>query len=147
MIKLHFNQEPDCETLCFARRELENYLQKMLISSTDTEEIIHISMTISDSPKNSNDFIPALDDCFHIYTAPDHIEITASNSHAVLLGICRLLTQLGCRFLIPGQAHEIVFRIFAKQLRADITEKAAFRHHGVCIKGADSLENVLDFID
>ena len=86
MIKLHFNQEPDCETLCFARRELENYLQKMLMSSTDTEEIIHISMTVSDSPKISNDFIPALDDCFHIYAAPDHIEITASNSRAVLLG-------------------------------------------------------------
>ncbi|MBS5521414.1 MAG: DUF4838 domain-containing protein [Clostridiales bacterium] len=147
MIKLHFNQEPDCETLCFARRELENYLQKMLMSSTDTEEIIHISMTVSDSPKISNDFIPALDDCFHIYAAPDHIEITASNSRAVLLGVYRLLTQLGCRFLMPGQAHEIVPHIFAKQLRADITEKAAFRHRGVCIEGADSLENVLDFID
>ena len=48
----------------------------------------------------------------------------------------------------PGQKHEYIPSLYKKeQLAACCRKKAALRHRGVCIEGANSLENILDFID
>ncbi|MFI2777730.1 hypothetical protein, partial [Escherichia coli] len=50
----------------------------------------------------------------------------------------------------PGRKNEILpdlnFSYFTES-NISIDEKASFKHRGVCIEGADSFENVCDFID
>ena len=74
--------------------------------------------------------------------------ISGSNDRSVLLGVYKYLWLLGCRFPAPGQKHEYIPSLYKKeQLSACCRKKAALRHRGVCIEGANSLENILDFID
>ena len=67
----------------------------------------------------------------------------------VLLAVYDYLRSIGFVFLAPGQNGTYVPEI--RDAKALETEKktvtAAFRHRGVCIEGADSLEETLDFID
>lgn len=86
-------------------------------------------------------------DQFQVCAAPDHITITGNRPRSVLLGAYDYLRRLGCRFLGPGGQCEVVPAVSPDGLAMNYTVTASFRHRGVCIEGADSLENVLDFID
>ena len=93
------------------------------------------------NPKNS-------EDAYSIDVASSGGIISGSNDRSVLLGVYKYLWLLGCRFPAPGQKHEYIPSLYKKeQLSACCRKKAALRHRGVCIEGANSLENILDFID
>ena len=52
------------------------------------------------------------------------------------------------RYLEPGvQGEWIPKSLDMDRLVQDVTVKPSLRHRGVCIEGADSLENIVDFID
>lgn len=73
--------------------------------------------------------------------------IVGNSARAVLLGAYECLRCLGCRFLAPGKAYEVVPHITREMLKVSCEHQASFRHRGVCIEGADSREDVLAFID
>lgn len=145
MLQFSCNPSTNC-VIQFAQKQLQHYLTKMLPTNTQATILLDFKTTsLQDcavSPTNS-----ALDDGFQIKASATTIEILAKNPRSVLLGVYRFLYQLGCRFLMPGKKHEIIPKISLNNLEIVCKEIPSFRHRGVCIEGADSLENILDFID
>ena len=124
------------EVLAFASRELEAYLTRML-----PEEDLDLAVTLQ-----AGDIADGRES-FAVDMAERGGSITGSCPRAVLLGVYDYLRRLGCRFLGPGKQWETVPAASREKLAARYEKQAAFRHRGVCIEGADSRENVQDFID
>ena len=144
MVQLTFSAARPEPPVLYAREELTRYLTRMLAGATAA---IEVELGVQPPPHPAPGWDAALDDWFHVQARPGRIAVTGSNARSVLLGAYRLLHHLGCRFLMPGRRHEAVPALRPEDLRADLQEAAACRHRGVCIEGADSLENILDFID
>ena len=125
------------EVLAFAAAELKGYLERML-----SEETGVWPAALTARPGG-----PSEPDRFSVRLNPEEGHITGSGGRAVLLGVYDLLRRLGCRFLAPGRENEIVPAIHHKELSLDYERQASFYHRGVCIEGANSRENVLNFID
>lgn len=140
MIKVHLiNKSKNTE---FAKAELIKYLNKIFdkecIEST-MEEADYVLGLINES---GNDQIK-------ITTQNGQIWIEGSTSIALLISVYRYLQEIGAKFLRPGEVNEILPTLeFAKQEKQfAINETASFKHRGVCIEGADSFENIVEFID
>ncbi|MBD5133495.1 MAG: DUF4838 domain-containing protein [Clostridiales bacterium] len=88
-----------------------------------------------------------LPDRFSVELSETEGSIIGNNPRSVLLGVYDCLRRLGCRFLAPVEGCEVVPPITRGALPLRYEHRASFRHRGVCIEGADSRENVLDFID
>lgn len=77
--------------------------------------------------------------------------IIASNSHVgILIAIYRFFHEFGVRYVRPGKENEwyqVQTEEVFYQKKIEIQETASFRHRGVCIEGADSYENLKNFID
>ena len=130
--------------LSFAKDELESYLVRMgtpdLTIQLGTAELTGYGLP---SPKD-----PQLDDQYYIDVQGDGGVILGDNPRAVLLGVYRYLTLIGCRFLRPGKQFEIVpVKTLASDYVAKESHASSLRHRGACIEGADSIENILDYID
>ena len=121
------------QTLDFAGEELHSYLGRMLPDAA-------LRIELKTEPKPGND-------AFSVALEPHGGVIAGSSPRAVLLGVYDALRRLGCRFPAPGRANELVPRIGPDALRLRYEKTGAFRHRGVCIEGADSPENIYDFID
>ena len=119
-------------TVTFAGQELCRYLRRMLPRSEGT---CTVSLDVLEKPDK---------DSFRVDISPAGGSITGSNPRSVLLGVYDYLHHLGCRFLTPET--EIVPGIPPVRLAARYEKAASFRHRGVCIEGANSAENVLNFI-
>ena len=126
------------QALAFAAGELKDYLKRML-----TEESGVWSAMLTVGPGGG----PSEPDRFSVRLTPDGGHITGNSGRAVLLGVYDLLRRLGCRFLAPGRENEVVPAIRRETLALDYEHQASFYHRGVCIEGANSRENVLNFID
>ena len=124
--------------LAFAAAELKGYLERML-----AEEAGVWPAVLTVRPGGG----PAEPDWFSVRLAPEGGHITGSSGRGVLLGVYDLLRRLGCRFLAPGRENELVPARRREELALSYEHQASFRHRGVCIEGANSRENVLDFID
>lgn len=122
------------QTVRFAASELEKYLTKMLPSTSQ----LAFRLTVTGRQPL---------DAFSVRIAADGGEICGVNDRSVLLGVYDYLHRLGCRFLAPGADCEVIPAISPQALPAAYEKRASFRHRGVCIEGADSRENILDFID
>ncbi len=76
--------------------------------------------------------------------------IQADSQVGVLIAVYRLFHEFGVRYLRPGRTNEF-FKVLSQkdweEKEISIEETASFRHRGVCIEGADSYENLKDFID
>ncbi|MGJ0772762.1 DUF4838 domain-containing protein [Enterococcus gallinarum] len=76
--------------------------------------------------------------------------ITANSEVGLLIALYRLFKEVGVRYLRPGRDQEVLpmldFEAFST-MKIDIRETASFKHRGVCIEGADSFENIRNFID
>ena len=76
--------------------------------------------------------------------------IKANSEAGLLIALYRLFKEVGVRYLRPGRDQEVLpvldSEVFAT-VKIDIRETASFKHRGVCIEGADSFENVRNFID
>lgn len=122
------------DTLAFAAGELRSYLGRML----PAEHACAVRLEVVPAPGN---------DSFSVDLSPAGGTITGSSPRAVLLGVYDALRRLGCRFLAPGRGGELVPSIAPGAVDLHYEKVAAYSHRGVCIEGADSRENILDFID
>ena len=123
------------QTVSFAGDELRRYLQQMLKGE---EGVFSVSLGVEHREGN---------DGFAVDLGCDGGTITGVNARSVLLGVYDYLHHLGCRFLTPIKETEVIPLISRDQLPTRYEKMASFKHRGVCIEGANSVENVLDFID
>jgi len=138
------NSAQTSPVLRFAREELERYLTRMGAPA------IRLMIGTADLRAYGFDPVadPALDDQYLVDVEPDGGVILGGNERSVLLGAYRYLTMIGCAFLRPGLAHEVVpVKLNPSDYRAKARFTASLRHRGVCLEGADSVENILEFID
>ena len=126
------------QALAFAAAELRDYLERMLAKETGVWSAV---LTVCSGGA------PAEPDRFSVELTPDMGSVTGNSGRAVLLGVYDLLRRLGCRFLAPGGENELVPAIGREEMSLSYEHQASFYHRGVCIEGANSRENVLDFID
>lgn len=124
------------KTLSFAGQELCRYLERMLEGE---EGVFSVSLSFAETGCSL--------DGFRVDMGPEGGSIIGNNPRSVLLGVYDYLRHLGCRFLSFVKGTEVVPEISREKLSAVYEKTASFRHRGVCIEGADSIENVLDFID
>ena len=130
---------PDApEPVTFAASQLSAYLGRML---ADEAGALTVALEVRPDP----DPDPA--DCFSVELDETGGTIAGNSGRAVLLGVYDCLRRLGCRFPAPVKGCEVVPAITREALSQRYRHRASFRHRGVCIEGANSRENVLDFID
>ncbi len=145
----------DHETLAFAKDQLTRYLTRMMGGKAELlpaaielgvlreEELAELG-----TEKAARIVDPSLDDAYLIDVKAEAGRILGSNERSVLLGVYRYLTELGCRFLRPGYEYEVVpVKESAEAFELSLCHAASMRHRGICIEGADSIENVLETID
>lgn len=138
------------DTILFAGSELKHYLSKVnnfLSFSSDTMNRDNNRKRILLGLFPSDTCSPDEDE-YEIEISHLNGYIKGSNPRSVLLGVYQYLTLLGCRFLRPGKEYEKIPSIpNIEELSISQRQKARYHHRGVCIEGADSPENILEFID
>ncbi|WP_242984584.1 DUF4838 domain-containing protein [Clostridium sp. chh4-2] len=157
-MKLHIQYRTrNSKILEYSSRELASYLSRMMPEALITfnnesyEADFTICLAVSDlhhqyQMKPLPD--PYLDDQYIIQTGPGGGTIAGSNERSVLLGVYQYLHLLGCRFLAPGRQYESAPLLTnIEDLYQSCQKTASLRHRGVCIEGANSLSNIIDFID
>lgn len=140
----------------FAAKELKKYL-KMADNTIVVDEVIRKefrgdeeTLTLKVCPKLPERLgiqDPAMDDGYEIKVENDHGVIKGTNERSVLLGVYRYLRELGYAFTRPGTGGERVPEQLKKEYQIYVFEKAAYRHRGVTIEGADTYQNILNMID
>ncbi len=127
----------------FAAKELENGIVKMhpMIQQQDETLCIELRLGFPLSPGKD----PFWDDGYEISVENGRGILQGSNSRSLLLAVYRLLTEAGCSFLRPG--HTFFPHVDWRSVSVHLKEEASYRHRGICLEGAASLENVLDLID
>lgn len=131
----------DYDVIDFAGKELDKYL-KLLNASAD------ISLRLFNEKELAENKIedPYFDDGFVISFDEGEGYIAGSNPRSVLMGVYKLFTEWGVRFVRPGKnGTYIPDKIVASKV--EIIEVAEKRHRTMCIEGGVSIENVLDMID
>ncbi len=143
------------KTLIYAAEELSYYLSLLdmdlsfsINNPTDQYHItleVNPDLTLYELPKVSN---PYLDDQYYIDISSDQGHIIGTNPRSVLLGVYRYLHIIGFQFLYPDKHYDYVPSLQNfDQLYVKYHATADERHRGVCIEGANSIENILDFIE
>lgn len=127
------------EVVVFAAQELAGYLARMAEWRSDDEWSVCLRSDGGAFPGETND-------SYRIKIDETGGTIIGNNDRSVLLAIYDYLRTLGCRFLMPRKECEIVPRVGRENLSADYERRASYFHRGVCIEGADSFENVIDYI-
>lgn len=130
--------EDASETIVFAAEELSGYLGRMLAGSGSMEGEIFLS--------GDGGALTDGRDAYRIRIGEHGGRIVGKNDRSVLLGVYDYLHHLGCRFVLPQKEYEVVPLIGKGKLAAHYEREAAYCHRGVCIEGADSFENVMDYI-
>ena len=151
MVLVYVNKVTD--TLLFARQEFCRYMTKITegirfeptVSKDDRG--VHLLVDPNLSIKAQSDNHEAKD-CYNIEANGTDIAIVGNSDRAVLLGVYRYLTECGYLFLGPGPEHEQVpDKIDLKNHCFTLIEQAHYNNRGVSLEGADSLDDVLHFID
>lgn len=144
-------------TAVYASQELAKYLTKI---TQNNDFSIH-SKAYDESDKENGILlcrlseiginIPTidnkLDDSTYISIKNGRGVIAGSNDRAILIGVYRFLTIIGCRFLRPGEDGEFIVRIPLYEMHAFEEHTASLRHRGICIEGAVSYENLIEVLD
>lgn len=146
-VRIYINKND--ETTGFARQELITYLSRMdgghtyePVESEPAEFVLKVEEALNEGLAD-----PELDEKIEIRVQGGSGSICGNNPRALLAAVYRFLNEAGCRFLRPGQAYEIVPEKDITGIEVKLSETPSFRHRGVCIEGADTLQNVKDFID
>lgn len=145
---------PSTRTLRFAASELQRCLSRL--TGQSPAEISEVQTYQPGEPGlwlglfEDVGYHP-LDDEIHIDVHGDNGLIAGSNPRSVLMAVYRYLGALGCRWVRPGPEGEYIPRLLpgtgTEAAGVHLHETPAYRHRGVCIEGAVSLENVLDMVD
>jgi hypothetical protein len=73
--------------------------------------------------------------------------VTGTNDRSVLIGAYRLLRELGCAWVYPGEAGERVPKIRRAKKTVSLAHAAFYRRRNYCIEGASSYNHVLQMIE
>ncbi|MGT2799740.1 DUF4838 domain-containing protein [Streptococcus marmotae] len=128
----------------FAISELTTYLFKLFAKKVVEIDNVQADLVLSVIPDNKET------DCISIRLANGQGTIVGNSDIALLIGVYRLLNEFGVVFTRPGRQNEVVPTLDGAVWEAkviSVDEVASYKHRGVCIEGADSYENVSDFID
>ncbi len=125
----------------FAKEELEKYLSVLGI---DAEITLCLFDEIGISDEKVKD--PIYDDAFDISVINGKGHIAGSNERSVLIGAYRFLSELGIKWIRPGDKGAYIPKN-GKMVDVKLHEAADRRHRTVCIEGAVTLQNVLDMVD
>ena len=88
------------------------------------------------------------DDGYAIWASKGQLFLAGKNHRSVLYGVYDLLARQGIRFVRPGASEEIIpHRDVIWLPETPLVEEAHYRHRGVCIEGAPSLEHALGMVD
>ena len=90
---------------------------------------------------------PAFDDAIRIEVENATGFITGSNPRSVLIAVYRFFREAGCVFVRPGRDGEYIPERDSAELAVNVSERAAYRHRGLCLEGAAAYENVAELID
>ena len=144
--------------LAYAGRELARYLGKL----TGTRPAVRAAGRVNAQPGTAwlgiCDRLPApptgalspapWDDGYAIWAEGGALYIAGRNARSVLFGVYAFLETQGVRFVRPGPAGEVIPAIADVTLPSTpIVEMAHYRHRGVCIEGATSLDHALGMVD
>ena len=144
-LKFWYSEEIKNEN--FLKEEINYYFNKIFGFSTTEENNIENSDIRISIDKNLNS------------TAIDTIEIKllngkgsiCSNSKVgLLIAVYRFFSEFGVKYLRPGKENELILsKTYYEFINNNILifEKASFKHRGACIEGADSYNNLKNFID
>ncbi len=150
----------DHSTIRFAAEELARYLGQ--ISGQPVELIDHAKLNANTAVLQlgfahdiPNAILPPaqantqarFDDAIGIAVDASSGTIAGSNPRSVLLAVYRYLHELGCRWVRPGADGEYLPAVDLSQTHVHLAERPTYRHRGICIEGAVSLEHVRDLID
>ena len=138
-----------------ASEELYKYLLRMGAPRLELTLGVEPDLTLGLGSRGISAAFPlvedtALDDQYFIRVDGEAGEglILGNNPRAVLLAAYRYLTLIGCRFLAPGLENEsIPLLTDPAAFSAEECVTADLRHRGVCLEGADSIDDILRFID
>lgn len=89
---------------------------------------------------------PELDDAVMIEIRNGGGYIAGLRPRSVLLAVYRYLTELGCRWPRPGKDGEYIPHL-ETLTDVKLSETPSYRHRGVCIEGASSVDHVIDMVD
>lgn len=119
-----------------------------VVTSSDESSVLLLG-TFSDfneiTPLKSE--YDVIDDEIYINVENGHGIIAGLNPRSLLIAVYRYLTELGCRFISVGPEGEYLPQFDAESANVSLHEAPSYRHRGVCIEGATSVENVIDMID
>lgn len=132
------------EDIDFIKEEAKYYFEKVFdVQVEECEwEAADLKLAIE---KNDADL-----DQIHIELEKGKGIITSNSKVGILIALYRFFHEFGVRYVRPGKEHEVCPSLtevdfFEKEIH--IEETASFKHRGVCIEGADSYDNLKNFID
>jgi len=142
-------------TVRYAAEELRKYLKRVTGDEVEIGECvcpgggldIHVGIAGDIDGVSPIEVADAeLDDAISIVVMGGGGYIAGVNPRSVLLAVYRYLTEIGCRWVRPGEDGELIPRI---EMLPDVKldEKPSYRHRGVCIEGASSVEHVNAMVD
>lgn len=143
-------------TINFAAGELTKYLMRMdrelrleVCDTADTTEssVIKLGLFTDFGIQTLQQNANVLDDEVYVDIHKGQGVIAGLNPRSVLLAVYRFLTEAGCRWIRPGTEGEIIPHTETGSISVSFQEKPSYRHRGICIEGAVSLENVMDTIE
>ena len=140
-------------TLMFAAKELQKYLRLVIdeeipvMAATEVaseEKVIYIGVDLCKC-------IPEVTDNYRDDAIAINVEnfsgiITGCNPRSVLIAVYRFLREKGYKFIRPGKDGEIIPASVDGSL-VKISEKASYRHRGMCMEGGMFQEELCDVAD
>jgi hypothetical protein len=88
------------------------------------------------------------DDGYAVKQEGDNLLIAGCNGRSVLFGVYAYFEMLGARWVRPGPRGELLPKLDGLPSEPlELTGAASYRHRGVCIEGAPSLEHALAMVD
>lgn len=122
--------------LSFAEAEIKRYLR---LAGVYENDLPRISLRAENEDR----------DAYVIEAAPGQIAVTGSNPRAALIGAYAYLKEIGFAFYAPGEDFTRIPRLddTASLAVPRKESRAANDFRGVCIEGAESLEQALAYID
>ncbi len=141
------------QTLMFAAKELQKYLRMvseeeipvMASKECGTEEkVIYIGVDLCKCIPEVED--KKLDDAIGINVENFTGVITGSNARSALIAVYRFLREKGFKFIRPGKDGEVIPEAIDGTI-VKLSEKASYRHRGMCIEGGVFQEEMADVAD
>ncbi len=88
------------------------------------------------------------DDGFAVWGGKGKLHISGRNARSVLYGVYAFLEHQGVRFVRPSQGGELIPTLEEFSIPEEpLIEKPGYRHRGVCIEGAPSIQHALAMVD